>query len=206
MEQRERKIRFFRQHSLETCGASCILMILNYYRRVQYPTDKQERKLYSLYRCRAFKGMLASGIAECLVKNRLDVGIYHSSDHYMDNRDGYYPESLYKAMLDEYIGTIGKIKAQVHIETGSDITPDWCREQLGKGKFLIVQCIVPGDADGMHDETLHWILLCGCDGKDFLACDPLSGKIRLTETEMKGYTDTPVGSICITVDGYEECE
>ena len=85
------------------------------------------------------------------------------------------------------------------METDIYINPDWYRTQLGKGKLMIVQCIVSGDADGIHDETLHWILLYGYEGESFFACDPLSGKIKLSETELEEYTHTPVGAICVAV-------
>lgn len=195
----KRKMRFFRQHSEETCGISCILMILDAFGRVQYPTVKQERKLYMLYRCKAFKGTLAASIAECLSKNGLHVSVFHSAPQYLDNQNGYYPEQLYREMLEEYSGTIEKIKENVTVESDCSITLDWYREELENGKLLIVQCIVPGDADGMHDETLHWILLYGYQDGFFLACDPLSCKIRLSESELDGFTKTPVGSICIAV-------
>ena len=195
----KRKVRFFRQHSLETCGISCILMVLDYYGRVKYPTVKQEEKLCGIYRCRAFKGTLASAIADCLSQNSLETELFHSSVRYLDNQNGYYPESLYQAILDEYMGTVNRIKDRVSVETGCMITPDWYRRQLDQGKLLIVQCIVPGDADGMHDETLHWILLYGFEGREFYACDPLSSKIGLDESELERYTKTPVGSTVIAV-------
>ena len=86
----KRKLRFFRQHSLETCGISCILMILDYYHRVQYPTVKQERKLYGLYRSRAFCGVQAASAAECLFKNGLNVMMFHESPVFIENRGEYY--------------------------------------------------------------------------------------------------------------------
>ena len=43
----KKKLRFFRQHSMETCGISCILMALDYYGKVKYPTVTQERRLYA---------------------------------------------------------------------------------------------------------------------------------------------------------------
>ena len=197
----KRRLRFFRQHSLETCGISCILMVLDYYRKVQYPTAKQERKLYALYGCRAFRGTLASSIADCLSKNRLKTEIYHSSLHFMDNRDSYNPEPLYQAILDEYVQTIKSMGNRVRVLSGHAMPPNWYRRQLDQGKLLIVQCIVPGNADGLHDETLHWILLYEYDKDSFFVCDPLSCKIRLSEQELIQYSQTPVGSICVTVSG-----
>ena len=200
MKKTERKIRFFHQHSVETCGISCILMLLDHYRKIQYPTAGQEMKLYRMYRCRAFKGTLASAIADCLSKYGLHVELYHSFSDYMGNEDGYFPEDLYQAMLKEYKGTIQAISDRVFIETGCVFSPDWYRGKLDEGKQLIVHCIVPGNADGMHDRTLHWIVLYGYEGNMFLSCDPLSSKIRLSEEELEGYTKTPVGSICIAAD------
>ena len=193
------KVRFFRQHSLETCGISCILTALDAFGLVQYPTEKQEMKLYGIYRCRAFKGTLASAAADCLSKNGLEVGLYHSSPEYLDNLDGYFPEPLFRAILEEYTETLERIRGKVRIETGCSLTPDWYRSQLDGGRLLMVQCLVPGDADGMHDKTLHWILLYGYEGDDFLACDPLSRKIRLSEAELEGYANTPQGRLCVAV-------
>lgn len=198
----KRKIRFFRQHSLETCGISCILMALDAFGRVQYPTVKQERKLYAIYRCKAFKGTLGAAIADCLSKNRLHVEAFHSSPCYLDNRDSYYEDSLYREMLQEYTQTIESIADRAAVAAGFRFTPDWYREKLDAGWLLIVQCIVPGNADGIHSETLHWILMYGYDERDFLVCDPLSCKIRLSESELERYTDTPVGSICVAVSEY----
>ncbi len=192
---------------METCGISCILMVLYYYHRVAYPTEKQERKLYRLYGCRCFKGTLASAIADCLSRNRLDVGLFHSSPDFLDNRDGYFPEPLFGQMQEEYTRTVERIRDRVQVETGFPVTADWYRQQLDEKKLLIVQCIVPGDADGIHQETLHWVLVYGYEGEEFLLCNPLSHKIRLTEQELMGYADTPIGFITVTVkdeeDGHE---
>ena len=186
---------------METCGISCMLMALDYFKRVQYPTPKQEEKLYSLYRCRAFKGTLGTAIALCLAKNRLNVELLHSSPSWLDNRGEYYPEKLYRDILDEYETALGSSSGLFRAEAGQMITLDLYRRQLGLGRLLIVQCVVPGDMeiDGLHTEVLHWILVYGQTDGGFLCCDPLYGKIILSDAEMAGYTDTPVGKICLAV-------
>lgn len=186
---------------METCGISCILMLLDYYRRVTYPTAKQERKLYSLYRCRAFRGVTAAAAADCLSKNGLQVRLLHSFEAMMDNRDGYFPDDLYRAMLEEYRACIASCRDRISLETGADITCERLRSELSAGRQIMVQCIVPGNADGIHEETLHWILLYGFQNGYFLTCDPLSSKITLTEQELERYMDTPIGRICIVVEG-----
>lgn len=52
-----KKLRFYKQHSMETCGPACMLMLLDLYGKIEYPTPKQEMKLYSLYRSKVFKGI-----------------------------------------------------------------------------------------------------------------------------------------------------
>jgi len=62
-------------------------------------------------------------------------------------------------------------------------------------------CIVPGNADGIHDHTLHWVVVYGYEGDEFLVCDPLSSKIRITAEALENYMDTPIGRICIVIGG-----
>lgn len=194
-----KKIRFFKQHTMETCGAACMLMILDLYRKVEYPTPKQELKLYSLYRSRAFKGMNGAAIANCLSKNNLQIALHHSSHQMMDNRDGYYSEELYEALLEEYRADAGKCAGRVRLTTGAVITCSTLRQALDAGRQIILQCIVPGNADGIHDHALHWVVVYGYEGEDFLVCDPLSSKIRITAEALESYMDTPIGRICIVV-------
>jgi len=199
MKNMERKLRFFRQHSLETCGISCILMILDYYHKVQYPTVKQERKLYGIYRSRAFCGVQAASAAECLSQNGLNVTLCHESPVLIENRNGYYPQPLYQAIIREYRETLNRIQDRIHIQTGCSLTPTWVIGQLDLGKLLMLQCIVPGDADGMHDHVLHWVLCFGHRDGQFQVCDPLSRKITLTKAELEHYMDTPVGKAAVVV-------
>ena len=194
-----KKIRFYKQHTLESCGAACMLMLLDFYRKVEYPTPKQERKLYSLYRSQAFLGMNGAAIANCLSKNGLEVRLLLSSGQMMDNRDGYYSDELYDALLAEYRAEVQKCTDRIRLSTGVNITVDTLKRELDDGRQLIVQCIVPGDADGIHDHVLHWIVVYAYKGNLFFACDPLSSKIKLTEEALEGYMDTPIGRICVTV-------
>lgn len=192
-----KKIRFYKQHTMETCGSACMLMLLDLYRKVEYPTPKQESKLYSLYRSRAFKGMNGAAMANCLSRNNLEVSLLHSSPAMMENRDGYYTEELYNALLREYQTDAAKCADRVKLFTCAQIHCDFLRRELDTGKQIILQCIVPGNADGIHDHTLHWVVVYGYEGAEFLVCDPLSSKIRITAEALENYMDTPIGRICI---------
>lgn len=192
-----KKIRFFKQHTMETCGPACMLMILDLYRKVEYPTPKQEMKLYSLYRSSAFKGVNGAAIANCLSKNNLDVTLIQSFHQKMDNRDGYYPEELYEALQGEYQAALEKCRDRIRLIADADITCDSLKRELDTGKQIILQCIVPGNADGIHDHTLHWVVVYGYEADAFLVCDSLSSKIRITEDALENYMHTPIGRICI---------
>ena len=194
-----KKIRFYKQHTMETCGPACMLMLLDLYRKVEYPTQKQEMKLYSHYRSKAFKGVNAGAVANCLSRNGLDVHLIQSSSRMMDNRDGYFSDELYEALHEEYRVEVKKCTDRIRLTTGAEITVDTLKQELDAGRQLMVQCIVPGDADGIHDHVLHWVVVYGYEEDTFLVCDSLSSKIRITAEAMEGYMDTPIGRICVSV-------
>lgn len=193
----------YRQGKSESCGAACILMILDFFGKVKYPRVKQERKLYNLYRSKAFKGMNAAAVADCLSDdhNYMAVHLRQSFAHAMDNRDGYFDEELYQALANEYFESERKCADRIAHTVGDRINCDTLRQALDARKLIMVQCIVPGDADGIHDHVLHWIVVHGYQGKEFKICDPSAGKKRLTEEELEYYMDTPIGRICIEVSG-----
>ena len=194
-----KKVRSFRQHTRETCGIACILMLLDYYRRVQYPTRKMELNLYQRYRSRAFRGLPGSFAADCLSKNGLQVELLHSAPEYMENREDYYEEALYTALLREYKSGVERCAHRVTHRRNVELDSEVLKTQLSEGKLVMVQCIVPGDADGIHTHTLHWVLVYGWDAEGFLVCDPNFGKCRIPEEEMEGYMDAPVGRLFLTV-------
>ena len=194
-----KKLRFFRQHTCETCGVSCILMLLDYYRKVQYPTEKMERKLYGIYRSRAFKGVPGSFAADCLSWNGLRVELLHSAEGFLENRDGYFEGVLFEKILAEYRRRAESCAGRVEIQTGRELDCRALKGLLAEGKLVMVQCIVPGDADGIHQEVLHWVLVYGWRENAFLLCDPNFGKAAIPEADMERYMDAPVGKIFLTV-------
>ena len=195
-----KKIRFYKQHNMETCGPACMLMLLDLYGKIEYPTQKQELKLYSLYRSKAFKGVNGAAIANCLSRNSLDVRLVHSSAEWMDNHGGYFTEELYGALLAEYREEVEKCAGNVSVTTGGEITCDTLRQELAAGRQIILETVIPGDADGIHDRVLHWVVVYGWEGDLFYVCDPLSSKIKLTTEEVEHYMDTPIGRIYIAVN------
>lgn len=174
-------------------------MLLDYYRKVEYPTTRQEIMLYSMYRSRVFRGVTGTAAADCLSGYALDVKLIHSSEELLDNRDGYFQAELYGALLAEYRERMEGCRDRVSVVTGVDFQCDDLKRELDAGKQIMLECIIPGNADGLHDEVLHWILIYGYEGEVFLACDPLSAKIRLKSEKLENYMDTSIGKICIVV-------
>ncbi|MBQ8830279.1 MAG: hypothetical protein IJ017_01625 [Oscillospiraceae bacterium] len=198
------RIRFYKQHTKETCGIACALILLDYYdRKVSYPTKKMEKKLYDIYKSKALKmGVSGARLAELLAKNNLDVRLVHSSENILENRDGYFTSEKFDPFLEEYISYLSKRGDLYTFEKGAYITLDTIKDELSKKRQLIVETIVPGDADGEHDHVLHWILVYGYKNGEFLIVDtdPDSyGKTTLTEDEMAHYMDTPIGKIFVSV-------
>lgn len=184
---------------MQTCGPACILMLLDLYQKIEYPTQKQEIKLYSLYRSQVFQGVNGAAIANCLSQNGLSVHLLHSSWQLMDNREGYFSGELFAQLLAEYRAETEKCLDRIRVSTGADITCTTLRQELDAGRQIVLETIIPGDADGIHDRVLHWIIVYGYEEDRFRVCDPLSSKILLTEAELETFMDTPIGKICIIV-------
>lgn len=198
-----KKIRFYKQHSMETCGPACMLMLLDLYGKIEYPTPKQEMKLYSLYRSKAFRGVNGAAIANCLARNGLDVHLVLSSLQMMDNRNGYFSDALFAELLVEYQSEEAKCFDKISIASGVEINCDLLRRELDAGRQIILETFIPGNADGIHDHVLHRIIVYGYEGEMFQVCDPLSSKIKLPAEALDAYMDTPIGKIYLAVGASE---
>ena len=196
-----KEIRFFGQHAFEefgvtnaeTCGISCALMVLDYFDK-GHPSKGKEIDLYRRYKIKGNKGTLGGAVARILAEKGLSVKLVHSSENLFDN-DGYYLEEMFVDFLNQHQK---HIKAgRFETEKGAEITAETIKNELFDGSLVILQCFIEGNADGMHDKVMHWILVYDFDDENFYVCDPLSGKIKITKEEMEEYTKTPFGKIYI---------
>lgn len=192
------KVRFWKQHSMETCGIACTLMALDAF-GIDYPTVTKEQQLYARYRTKAAPGTEGAAIACALAKHGLEVTLAVSGDDLMEADRGYYTPEMHAALLDEQHAWLERSRGAVRVETNEVIDAAYLREQLAGERLVIAQVIIPGDADGLHDRVLHGVLLYGAEGEDFLLCDPLQGKRRLPAAELMELMDTPVGRMAISV-------
>ncbi len=205
-----RKISFFGQHAFEefgitnteTCGISCGLMVLDYFEK-ERPSKRRERELYMKYKIKGKenKGTLGGAVARILAEKGLLVKLVYSSENLLDNFDPdrlekYYPEEFFNQLLEQH---------KRHIEIGrfgtqkdTDITSETIEKELFDGNLVILQCFIDGNADGIHEKVMHWILIYGIKEEEFLICDPLFGKTTITKEETENYMKTPFGKVYIT--------
>lgn len=211
---------FLPQQTMETCGISCILMALTAFRRIRKPEpsvmDEKsiEASFYEMYGgekpgegTKEIKGTLGGAIAYALGVRKLSVELWHESEALMENRDGYYPPQMHEKMLAAHKAWIDKSEGKTIVRAGMKIDAETMIDALKKERLLIVQCLIEGDADGMHDHVLHWILVFDFAGGNFRAYDPLYERpskkapnyIEITPEKMKAYLDSPLGATVVSV-------
>lgn len=204
------KFPFFRQHTPVTCGASCILMAQKYFGKIPYASTGKEKSIYRGYHPEGifgidfleydiYPGLSAACVAHYLSGHGMEVYLAHSSEHYLDNRDGYFDEPVFAQILEDYHFRLDICSHRIQYETGVEETMEAIREALTAGDLVMAQTFVPGNADGVHDHVLHWILLYGVENGNFQVCDPGYGIITLTEAELDDYMNTPIGRIYLTI-------
>lgn len=192
----------YRQTTSETCGIACLMMALRHFGIEKYIGKGDliltQQKYYQLYGADACKGTLGADIARVLIEKGLDAELIHTSEVLLENRDGYFSGKDHAAILAEHKAVIEEYALTVRIEK---VDCTLLREELAKGRLVILQCFVEGDADGVHDHVMHWVVVYGTDGNKFRVADPSlnGGKFLFSEDEMEEYMKTPFGGCCISV-------
>lgn len=197
------KVRFWKQHTMETCGIACALMALDAF-GIDYPTVAKEQHLYRRYRSQAAPGTEGGAVACALAKHGLAVTLICSGAEIIDDRSSYYPPEMRAALQAENRAWLERAQGAVRFQPGAAIDAEYLRAQLEQERLVIAQVCIPGDADGLHDHVLHGVLLYGVEGEEFLLCDPLKGKRRVAAAELEALMDTPVGRMAICVGRREE--
>lgn len=211
------KVRTYKQHSMETCGISCLLMVLDAF-GMGYPTPAKEAEFYAHYNARVTKGTLGASIACALRSKWLDVQLTHASPQGLENTftddDGsvktYFPPEEFQKILGKHQEEICKAQSlrgpaafdrgSFRLQNGVPITAEMLKAELAKDRLVMVQCFIPGDNDA-HGKLMHWVLLYSWEDGQFLFVDPLpnGGKRRLPEAELLALMQTPFGPCCLSV-------
>ena len=216
-----KKIRFYPQSDHTKCGPACMVMLLDFYQRIdrsapglQKRLQGLEKQLYDVHHSRTYRivtadgkeqtgGVTAAAMARCLgsEKYRLYPTVLHSSPQLLENRDEYLEPELFERFRAEYIAKLQDCSHRVTVRTGEVLNCDALRAQLDAGRKVAVEIVVDGDADGVHDKVLHWVLVGGYEGDIFWVYDPNpnSRKRPVCAQEMEQYMDTPLGKIWVAV-------
>lgn len=196
----KRKVMIYHQTTLETCGPSCILMVLRMYRKIGRMLPEKEMEIDRNHHSRALgKGMTAAAMADYLSDWQLKVALHHSEPDYMHNRSGYFQADVYQKLMEEYRTRLEACAHRIDCTTGTDITCDFLRQQLDAGREIILECAVDGTENGRVTTVLHWVLVYRYEGDDFWFCDPLSHCRSYSSREMEETMNTPVGRICLVI-------
>lgn len=205
-----KKIRFYGQHTRQTCGSACMLMLLDYYSKITYPTRKMEQELYSRYHVNGYKGIIGSAVANCLSspKNALLVHLVQSFSDRMENRGELFTEKEYELLTASYAMHLQACKDRIRFSPAVDFDGAFLMQALRDRKKIILECFIP-EFEGEPPSVLHWIILDAFDEETGLFRvrdpNPQVKLLHLTAAELEAYMDTPIGKICILVgDGTEE--
>ena len=148
-----------------TCVICTMLMILDYYQKLDIPKWYFERKYYKIYKSRYIQGTPLSAVMYHLTKNNLKCKLYHSEKNLFKN-DGYLDNDTFNSLLFEYKEFIDLSKtynSQVNNNVLIDCT--FLKEQLMNNNLIILSGIV--------NNVLHAVLLIGYENNMFYVCDPL---------------------------------
>jgi len=200
-----RKIKFFPQHAvenqgigMETCGASCALMAIQYFDHRQVATIAEEIRLYRGYGAQVTRGMLASGVARAVAAKGLDVRIVFASEYMMEYQQAYcFTAEEHKRLLARCAKQLEE--GSVPVAKGIPITCDTLREELAQERLVIVQILLGEQTDALRERVMHWILLYDADETQFYICDPERGKRTMTDEELAQRMKTPFGAVYISV-------
>lgn len=187
----EKNIKPLRQKG-PTCAVICMLMILDYYKKIPKINWYDERNYYKRLKSRYIEGTPLSAIAMILAKNNLETILLHSEKDYFSNKYSFLDKYTYSKLMEEY-----KMFAQnaqnegAIIKNNEDINIDKLIKYLKKDYLIILS--------GMVGNTLHAILIT--DYEDiFYVCNPLfNEKQYMSKNEVEKYMQTPIGKWCILV-------
>ncbi|MBR6778582.1 MAG: C39 family peptidase [Clostridia bacterium] len=188
----EKEITPYKQSGM-TCAIACMLMVLQYYGKIQKANRLYENEYFRRYRSRYLDGTPFSALAYHLAKNDLNTELIHSSPNIFDNSSNLLSETMFKLSMEEYSKYLDAAKNNgAKIKNGCQIDTEMLRRCLEEDKMVIIA--------GQIGEILHAILVCGYDKENFIVCDPLyKAKTIMTPQEIDRFMSTALGKWCITV-------
>ncbi|MBR5126500.1 MAG: hypothetical protein IKU68_07180 [Oscillospiraceae bacterium] len=131
--------RCFAQHTMETCGEACILMVLDHFRKIRYATVQMEHSLYHHWRCQSYAGTLPLAAAACLGEYGLNRKLYLSGTQ-LENRNGFFPEAMHRGMVAEVPGQPEGFTCIPNATVDTNLL----KAELDQGNLVMAMTRIPG--------------------------------------------------------------
>lgn len=192
-----KNVRPYKQRG-DTCAIACMMMVLEYYKKIDKANWYDERRLYKIYGSKYISGTPFSALAYHMSKNGLNVVIYHKDINLFSNNKRVLDNYDFELAMNEYKENLNIAeKNGTKVINGIDININLLKDKLEEDNLIILA----GEISGRY----HAILLIGYDGRGFIVCDPLYKEKQIrTFDEIEDYMDTSIGKWFITVKDNSE--
>ena len=178
----------------DTCAIVCMLMVLEYYKKIEKINWYEERRLYRIYGSKYMSGTPFSAIAYHMSRNGLNTTIYHEDKNLFNNNKNVMDKNLFDLAMNEYKEYLTYAEKEgTRILNGIKIDVNILKEKLQEGNLIILA--------GSIKNIYHAILLTGYDNENFKVCDPLyKTKQTRTYNEIEQFINTDIGKWFIAVN------
>ena len=178
----------------DTCAIACLMMVLEYYGKIEKANWYDERRLYRIYGSKYMAGTPFSAIAYNLTKKGLNTTIYHSEKDIFTNKNKVLSDIDFEFAMKEYKEHLDVAKSLgTQIKNGININIKLIKEELKKDNLVILA----GELLGGY----HAILISGYNNDKYIVCDPIyKNKQERTEEELENFMNTGIGKWFISVN------
>ena len=178
----------------DTCAIACLMMVLEYYGKMEKANWYDERRLYKIYGSKYIAGTPFSAIAYNLAKKGLNTTIYHSEQDIFTNKNKVLSDSDFEFAMKEYKEYLEMAKSfGTEIKNGININTKLLKKEIESDNLIILA----GELVGGY----HAILITGYINDKYIVCDPLyKNKQEMTEDELENFMNTNIGKWFISVN------
>ena len=82
----DKDVKVYKQKG-DTCAIACMMMVLEYYHRLEKANWYEEKRLFRIYGSKWISGTPFSALAYHFTKNGLETSLYHSEEHLFENKN-----------------------------------------------------------------------------------------------------------------------
>lgn len=185
------KVKHYPQRTPVTCAICCLMMVLNYYNKIDEMSYELELSYYNIYRSKFTDGASFAAISYELVSKGLNVELLHS-ERTMFKNESYLSDSTFNLLMKEYSEWILKANGGLSVINGIKISNNVIIEKLRLGNIII--------AAGHVGMALHALVINGYEDDEYIVCDPIKTETsKMSKHDMSEYLKTPIGSWIIAI-------